>query len=160
MRVRGLCVHHRPMTYQRDPLSVEHDPVASDVIARAITRHRRAGSNQRVSRWVPVRVDNQVTDVVRDAGGLSRNERAFQRSLYHDKRIHKPRKNDGGPWSLELRWAPAPLLPGASRGLEVRVWRDTEARRFMTRQPKPDQWQHNRDLQSGGIGSGRERFPA
>ncbi len=60
----------------------------------------------------------------RPAAPLTRTERAFQRSLYHDARIHKPRKNSEGPWSLVVEWGER---TGRVRSLRIRVFRDTQS---------------------------------
>lgn len=158
------------MVYQRDPLSVRYDPQARLVLALAIDQHRKRVKNLKLVPYVRVRVDNpltlawpgsrvmKVTNLPRDEGGLSSAERAFQRALYHDPRIHKPRRTSRGEWSLKVEWDEAPLLPGAHRNVRVTVFRPEEAARFAAKKPKREQWQHNATLQSGGVGSPKQRF--
>ena len=150
------------MTYQRDPLSVQYDVQAADLIGKAIARYRRKQRNRAVPGFTTVYVPNPVGDLWRDDSPdrLSRHERAFQRALYHDPRIHKPRKTTGGPWSLQVRWGPVPLL-GGTRKLELQLHRDTSGKHHVdTNVPRGEQWQRNVALQSGGIGSPKQRFPA
>jgi len=149
------------MVYLRDPLSVQYDPQARLVIRLAIEQHTKRAKNQRLVPYVRVRVDNPIGEsLVRDEGGLSRAERAFQRALYHDQRIHKPRKNSPGEWSMKVDWDPAPPLPGLHRNVRITLYRDTEGRRHVDRKRKRDRWTGNVTLQSGGIGSPKQRFPA
>ena len=61
---------------------------------------------------------------------LSVTERALQRSLYHDQRIHKARKNTGGEWSLKVEWGE---IIGNRRLLRIRVFRDTTGARKVRR---------------------------
>jgi hypothetical protein len=147
------------MVYQRDPLSVRYDPQARLVLALAIDQHRKRVQNLKLVPYVRVRVDNPLTLAgPRDEGGLSKAERAFQRALYHDPRIHKPRRTSRGEWSLKVEWDEAPLLPAAHRNVKVTVFRPEEAARFAAKKPKREQWQHNATLQSGGVGSPKQRF--
>lgn len=150
------------MVYQRDPLSVELDPAARDLIDRAIVRYRRKQKNSKLTGWTHGEIANHVSDLFRDDSPdrLSKSERALQRALYHDHRIHKPRKSSGGPWSLQIAWDPPPLLPGMPRRFRMQVHRDTSGRRHADDLPKRESWTKNPALQSGGIGSGRERFTA
>jgi len=148
------------MTYQRDPLSVQYDVQAADLITRGIARYRRKQRNRSVPGFTTVYVPNPVGDLWRDDSPdrLSRHERAFQRALYHDPRIHKPRKTTGGPWSLQVRWGPVPLA--GTRKLELQLHRDTSGRRHADGLPKRERWAANAALQSGGVGSPKQRFPA
>lgn len=147
------------MTYQRDPLSVRYDPQARLVLALAIDQHRKRAANLRLVPYVRVRVDNPLRLAgPRDEGGLSAAERAFQRALYHDHRVHKPRRTSRGEWSLKVEWDDAPLLPGVHRNVRITVFRPEEAARFASKKPRREQWQHNPALQSGGVGSPKQRF--
>jgi len=134
---------------------------AADLITAAIARYRRKQRNVSITAWTTVYVPNPVGDLWRDDSPdkLSRHERAFQRALFHDERIHKPRKSSGGPWSLQRRWGPVPLA--GTRKLEIQLRRDTSGKRHVdTNVPRGEQWQRNVALQSGGIGSPKQRFPA
>lgn len=147
------------MVYQRDPLSVRFDTQAANAIARAIRAYQRHAANPGFSEWIELRIPNLTITVVREGDErLSRMERAFQRSLYHDERIHKPRKNSGGPWSLMREWGPVPLAIGQSRTLRISVSDERDGKRAAKRKPKRDQWTENPSLQSGGIGSPKRRF--
>ena len=134
------------MTYARDPLSIQFDADAADMISRAI-----ASPGKTVTRFVESRPREPV-----DAGGLTRTERAFQRALYHDPRIRKPRKNSPGEWSMPApEWSPR---LGATRLVRIRVFSDTSAAYHAARMPRSEQWQRNARLQSGGQGSPKQRF--
>ena len=134
------------MTYQRDPLSVRYDAAAAALIDRAIAFPGKT---------VLGTIESPPRDPV-DEGGLTRHERAFQRALYHDSRIRKPRKA-GGEWSMPMPdWLPR---TGRTRLVRVRVFSDTSAAyHARTQIPRGEQWQHNAALQSGGIGSPKARF--
>ena|SRR5215469_10799920 len=147
----------RMPAFQRDPLSVRFDPQARFVIGRAIDQFQARKTNTRLVPWVRVTVPNLPGTMVRDQGGLSAAERAFQRSCYHDERIHKPRKNTGGPWSLKLEWETVPAAPGGARRVKVQVFGSTSGKRHSDRNPGQS-WVENPELRSGGIGSGLERF--
>lgn len=135
------------MTYARDPLSARFDGAAAEMIGRAI---RFPGKT------VLGTIDSPAGDPV-DEGGLTRHERAFQRALYHDARIRKPRKSSAGEWSM-----PAPdWLPrtGRTRLVRIRVFSDTSAAYHASaRTPRSEQWSRNAALQSGGVGSPKQRF--
>jgi len=134
------------MTFQRDPLSIRYDGAAADLISRAIAN---------AGKTVTGIIESGPRDPV-DEGGLSRTERAFQRALYHDGRIHKPRKNSGGPWSLVVEWSPR---AGRVRLVRIVVHSDTSGKLHqVARIPAGEQWTRNADLQSGGIGSPKQRF--
>lgn len=106
------------MPYQRDPLSVQYDAAAAELITRAITK----------GRWV-VGVIFSPADDPREAtpDELSRTERAFQRALYHDKRIANARKTKPeARWSLKVEWAER---IGPRRRVQIRTFSDTSGRR-------------------------------
>ena len=112
------------MTYQRDPLSVRYDRTAYAMITRAIQGAARG-------RWVPGVIESGGHEQREDYGSrLSVSERAFQRSLYHDQRIHKARKNTGGDWSLKVEWGE---VIGRRRLLRIRVFKDSTGARKVRR---------------------------
>jgi hypothetical protein len=157
MRVRGLCVHHRPMVYARDQLSVPYDPVAHDLIGRAIRQARRKQANARVPGWVPFLVESPLVPrpewAVHDDGPdkLTRYERAFQRALYYDGRIHVlsgGRPRPAARWSLKIEWNPVPLLPGQARRGRLQVFSDTSGSRHVRSGPRRDSWVRNPELRS------------
>jgi hypothetical protein len=105
--------------YQRDPLSVRYDPAARSMIDRAIAGARRG-------RNIPGVIESGGHEQRETKGaGLSVSERAFQRALYHDERIHKAGK-PSGPWSLKVAWGER---IGRRRLLTIRVFTDTTAAR-------------------------------
>jgi len=133
------------MPYARDPLSVYYDGYVRQVIIRAM-RASRSGRGVRV--WVA----SPRGDFARlDRGGRTSHERAFTRSAYYLVKLHRD------AWSLKLTWGPDTELRASSgrrlaRPVMVRLFPRDQARVSGPR------WTDNPDLQSGGIGSGKERF--
>jgi len=125
------------------------------LITRAITAHGSGG--RATARWVRGALELRH-GFREDEGGRTPDERALLRALYHDPRIHKPRKSGGGPWSLQVQWTGR--LNAVSM-LRLRVLKDTSgARHARARRRREGSWVANDELRSGGIGSGRERFPS
>ena len=103
--------------FTRDPLSVRFDRAAAELITRAIAHPGKT---------VLGMIESPPRDPVEDAPpGLTATERAFQRALYHDSRIHRARKNTGGEWSMPRpEWLPR---TGSTRLVRIRVFSDTSA---------------------------------
>ena len=81
------------------------------------------------------------------------------RSAYWQVTKNVPRDADGRPvpaWSLSLEWAGRPESRG--RRARLRLYRAGSGRKKAAGLPKSQQWWRNPAQQSGGIGSGRERF--
>ncbi len=139
------------MPYARDPLSVQYDAAARQAVLRA-ARASRQGRGVRV--WVAsTRRDLKYPD----AGGRSAHERAFSRAAYY--LIWRVPLNRGASpeWSLKLTWGSDAELQPSSQGrlarpVTLRMWPRNAARVSGPR------WTDNPALQSGGIGSGKERF--
>ena len=137
------------MGFARDPLSVRYDAAASQVLIRAI---RASKNGQGVTLWI---ASTRAELRNPDAGGRSAHERAFSRSAYYH--VFRAPINAGRipDWSLKLTWG-TELRPSGqgrlARPVRVRVWPRAQAR---VRGPK---WTDDPQLQSGGVGSGRERF--
>lgn len=139
--------------WQRDPLSVEYDPHADSLISRAIAAHRT--HNRPV--WIPGALA-LTHGLAEDSGGRTRDERALQRALYHDERIHKPPKSYPGQWSLQVDWGERNIAVSL---LRIRVLRDTSgARHVRGGRARGGSYISNPELRSGAAGSGRERFPS
>lgn len=141
------------MTFQRDPLSVQFDEQARAAITRAITAATRKKRNAAVRGWFEVLVPNPpgVVPVREDRPGrLSPYERAFQRSLYYDGRVHQltARKKPGARWSLKCDWAPVPVLPGQHRRLRITLFTDTSGARHVEKGPARESFAENPDLRS------------
>ena len=139
------------MPYARDPLSVAYDDAARQAVLRA-ARASRQGRGVRV--WV-ASSRRELRDP--DAGGRTVHERAFSRAAYY--LIWRVPLNRGSmpEWSMKLTWGPdAELQPSSAgrlaRPVTVRMWPRGAARVSGPR------WTDNPSLQSGGIGSGKERF--
>lgn len=112
------------MVYQRDPLSVRYDASAERIINRAIESAARG-------RWIPGVIESGAHEQRELTGArLSVTERALQRALYHDHRIHKARKNTGGDWSLRVEWGE---VIGRRRLFRIRVFKDTTGARKVRR---------------------------
>lgn len=112
------------MTFQRDPLSVRYDASAERIITRAIAGAARG-------RWIPGIIESGRHEQRERTGArLSVTERAMQRALYHDQRIHKARKNTGGDWSLKVEWGE---VIGRRRLFRIRVFKDTTGSRKVRR---------------------------
>ena len=150
------------MPYARDPLSVRYDGTVRQSVMRAI----RASRN---GRGVQVYVaSTRYEHGNPDAGGRTAHERAFTRSAYY--LVWRAPINAGRipDWSLKVTWGPDSELRPSSQG---RMARPVRLRVFPRRGPRGGrehgyalpasrQWAGNPDLQSGGIGSGKERFPS
>jgi hypothetical protein len=146
--------------FERDPLSKRYDATTGRLLGRAYSQP---------GRWVYTTVPRpqpgpRTRDWLRklgirldavDAGGLTSYERAYQRSLYW---VH----NGGGNgqrnlvWSIQRQWGP---VTARGRMLGVRAGQPKDARLAVNRD-RPNAWYRNPDLQSGGIGSTKQRFPA
>lgn len=139
------------MTYQRDPLSARYDDQAAQTIAAAIRAYERKRKNQRIRGYVEARIVSPPE--VREQGGarLSRTERAFQRALYYDDRIHQltgGRKKPRARYSLKVDWQPVPLLPGQWRTAHVQVFGRASGRRHVETGPDRDSFVNNPALRS------------
>lgn len=102
---------------QRDPLSIDYDPMVRDILILAIRRHR---NHQRGPiAWVasPRREFRQL-----DRGGLTAHERAFTRAAYYS--VFRAPRNAGAPvhYSLVLEWDKTRKMP-APRGQVARAVR-------------------------------------
>jgi hypothetical protein len=122
--------------FTRDPMSVRFDRQARLAISLAIDQHRKHAQNRRLVRYIRVRIDTPAALWFdRDKGGLTRVERAFQRALYYDDRIHNanPYFHPDADWSLKVEWDPQPLVPGTQRSAKLTIFGDTEAARHVER---------------------------
>ena len=137
------------MPYGRDPLSWHYDGYVRQVMIRAI----RAGRN---NTGVRVYVASSRAEFRSpDRGGRTRHERAFTRSVYY--LMWRSPINAGAvpEWSVKLTWGDQ-LRPSSggreARPVTIRVWPRSQGR------PRGEKWTRDPALQSGGIGSGKERF--
>lgn len=118
------------MGAQRDPLSVRYDGAARSVLLSAVRAHKQ---NKGTVTWVqtPARSFGDV-----DAGGLTRNERAFQRSLYY-----QVDKVGDKVWSLKLTWDGVERRGrGVGRTLRVRLYRPASGYRHVAARPGIAWW--------------------
>jgi hypothetical protein len=137
------------VSYGRDPLSWHYDGYVRQVMIRAI----RAGRN---NTGVRVYIASSRAEFRSpDKGGRTRHERAFTRSVYY--LMWRAPINTGTvpEWSVKLTWGDQ-LRPSSggreARPVTIRVWPRSQAR------PRGEKWTSDPALQSGGIGSGKERF--
>ena len=90
-----------------------------------------------------------------DSGGRTRHERAFQRSCYYLMWRTPINAGQVPDFSLKMTWGDE-LRPSdqgrMARPVTVRLWPRSQAR------VRGKQWSKDPALQSGGIGSGKERF--
>lgn len=141
------------MTFARDPLSVRYDQVAERRVVEAFLARERPLR----SRWVYAAVPRPKT--VRgllgtlDSGGLTQWERAYQRSLFWNAKRAGIGNTFASGWRLQVQWGPQ---AGGGRQVALRVLSRAEAARH--RVPARDQWTKNAALQSGGVGSVKQRF--
>jgi hypothetical protein len=110
------------MASQRDPLSVDYDPMVRDILILAIRRHR---NHQRGPiAWIasPRREFREL-----DRGGRTRHERAFTRSAYYQ--VFKVPRNTGQPvhYSLVLEWDEGRKMPAprgqVARSVRVQIYK-------------------------------------
>lgn len=148
------------MPYQRDPLSIRYDGTVRQTMMRAIRASRNGRGVQAYIASARAELRNP------DAGGRTAHERAFTRSAYY--LVWRAPINAGRipDWSLKLTWGDDSELQASSQG---RMARPVRLRVFPRRGPRGGrehgyalprarQWAGNPDLQSGGRGSGKERF--
>ena len=144
------------VTYVRDPLSVLFDGQAGEAITRAIRQYERKRKNSSVRGWVEILVPNPLTEnYVRETrpDRLSPSERAFQRALYYDARVHqltrraKPRSR----YSLKCDWQPVPMLPGSPRRVRITLFRDTSGARHVEQGPRRESFVENPELRSTWV---------
>jgi hypothetical protein len=118
------------MASQRDPLSVDYDPMVHDILILAIRRHR---NHQRGPvAWVasPRREFREL-----DRGGLTAHERAFTRSAYYA--VFKAPRNAGAPvhYSLVLEWDKTRKLPAprgnVARSVRVQIYKYGSSKRSL-----------------------------
>jgi hypothetical protein len=135
------------MPYYRDPLSTAYDGYVRQVMIRA-ARASRNGQGVRV--WIasPRRSGT-------DAGGRTSHERAFTRSAYYLIWRTPINTHTIPEWSLKLTWSGEQRASSGgrvARAATVRLFPRSKAR------VRGVSWVKHPELQSGGIGSGRERF--
>jgi hypothetical protein len=140
--------------YQRDPLSIQYDALCARLVSQGIANPYSD---------IVVRVRSPRGDYV-DGGGLTAHERAFQRSLYRALNSTFGRAQQNPDWSL-TRWWLSPSVVGGLFGL---IGGHRERRLFFMITPKAagramarrsgEQWARDPALQSGGIGSPKQRF--
>jgi hypothetical protein len=137
------------VSFGRDPLSWHYDGYVRQVMIRAI-RASRNGRSVRVYIASPRSSFRSV-----DAGGRTAHERAFTRSAYYLMWRSPIRDGDVPQWSLKMTWGDEVRASSGNRlarPVVIRVWPRSQAR------PRGQQWSKDPALQSGGIGSGKERF--
>ena len=146
--------------FTRDPLSPAFDPLAAELISRAIGRYHRyyqprhAAPSRRTVRqesktWQKGSFRNEWWDLnINGAQRLTRRERAFERALYYDPRIvsMNPRWHPDAEWSLKVDWGPRSPVPGASRRFRLRVFTPGSAARYARALPASQSYGKNDQL--------------
>ena len=132
------------MGYGRDPLSWHYDGYVRQVMIRAI-RAGRTGRGVRVYVASPRSSFRSV-----DAGGRTKHERAFTRSVYY--LMWRTPINAGAvpEWSVKMSWGDEVRASSGNRlarPVTIRVWPRSQAR------VRGESWAKNDELRSGGIGS-------
>lgn len=142
------------MTFVRDPLSVEFDQQAKALLDKAVAQARRKQKNASVRGWVEALIPTPMEEFMNREDRpdrLSRYERAFQRALYYDQRIHRLTggiQHPNSRWSLKCDWQPAPMAPGAPRRLRVTLFSDSSGSRHAER--SGNSYVRNPELRSAG----------
>ena len=137
------------MGYGRDPLSWHYDGYVRNVMIRAI----RAGRNGRSVRVYIASPRASFRSV--DAGGRTRHERAFTRSVFYLMWRTPINAGTVPEWSVKMSWGDEVQSSSGNRlarPVTIRVFPRSQAR------PRGAQWSKDPALQSGGIGSGKTRF--
>jgi len=135
--------------YARDPLSWHYDGYVRQVMIRAI-RAGRAGRGVRVYVASPRSSFRSA-----DAGGRTKHERAFTRSVYYLMWRTPINAGTVPEWSVKMSWGDEVRASSGNRlarPVTIRVWPRSQAR------PRGERWSKDPALQSGGIGSGKQRF--
>jgi len=148
------------MPAQRDPLSRRYDRATGALVGEALAKRGRwvyravprPSARGAASRgWL---AEHGIELDAVDSGGLTRYQRAYQRSLYHsagELGISTP----GGAWSLQREWGP---LTRHGRLIGVRVSTRAAAIRAQRRKPRAERYTENQALRSGAINTGQNRF--
>ena len=148
------------MPYERDPLSVRYDAAAGKLLGKAIAAPgrwhyqevTRPRPGPRTAAWLR---SHGITLDRLDDGGLTSYARAFQRSLYWNAKQLGISVTRSPSLSLQREWGP---VTARGRVLGVRLSDPRQARLAVGRKPKSEQWWRNREAQSGGMGSPKQRF--
>jgi len=148
------------MAAERDPLSKRYDSATGALVGEAMAKQGRwvyravprpSSRGARSRAWL---AEHGIELDAVDSGGLTRYQRAYQRSLYHsagELGISTP----GGAWSLQREWGP---LTRHGRLIGVRVSGKAAAMRAVRRKPVSQQYTRNRALRSGAVNTGQNRF--
>jgi hypothetical protein len=148
------------VVFQRIPPSEKYDRTTGALLGRAYaqpgrwiyTTVPRPRPGPKTGQWL--RSLGIQLDTV-DAGGLTTYERAFERSLWY---VHNDGANGrrNAVWSLQRQWGP---VTAKGRMLGIRVGNPKDARAAVNRR-RDTAWYRNAHLQSGGLGSVKQRFEA
>jgi hypothetical protein len=119
--------------YQRDPLSVTWDRAAGRLLGAAIAR---------AGQWAGTIVPSRPGSRQAAKGGLTTDELAFQRAVFHP--VNESKKAGMQVWSVQVRWG---RREARGRHVEARVtpaaegfvaaYRLPPAERYFTRGGKP-----------------------
>jgi hypothetical protein len=136
------------MAYARDPLSVLYDDDAQVVLDRLYGVPMRGGAARTIAYIASPFLSGA------DAGGLTAQERAFQRAVYWQLKRRRPSRSIRTDWSDDN-------VPGLGRPVTITMFTLSAARAWSEKHASSrPRWADDPSLQSGGVGSGKERFPA
>jgi hypothetical protein len=152
------------MVMARDLLSVRYDGATAALVADAITNRgrwvyravprpeSRSGASRRWLAQHGIELDQL------DSGGLTRYQRAYQRSLFDQARDAGIGKGAGPDYTLSMQrtWGPETAY---GRLLGVRITTRAAAVRATRRKPAAERYTQNRALASAGRGGPEQRFP-
>jgi len=145
--------------FERIQPSPRYDATTGRLLGRAYaapgrwvyTTVPRPRPGPRTAAWL--RAQGIALDLV-DSGGLTTYERAFERSLWY---VHNG--GAGGArnqvWSLRRQWGP---VTTRGRMIGIRVQSVAEGAAAWRRMNRSERWTGNPRLQSGGLGSSKQRF--
>lgn len=145
--------------FERIQPGPKYDPTTGRLLGRAYaqpgrwvyTTVPRPRPGPRTLAWL--REQGIALDLV-DSGGLTTYERAFERSLWY---VHNG--GAGGArnaqWSLRRQWGP---LTSKGRMIGIVVQSLADGQRAWRNMPRSERWTTTTRLQSGGLGSSKQRF--
>lgn len=131
--------------YARDPLSVLYDSDAQVILDRLYGVPMRGGAARTIAYVAS-------PPLAGGDGELTRQERAFQRAVYWNLKRRRPHRSIRTDWADEY-------VPRLGRPVTVTMFTLSAARTWSEKHARTrPRWADDPALQSGGVGSGKERF--
>lgn len=129
---------------QRDPLSLEYDARVHVILAAIAQRKTWPREGVLVRTWIELPLVDLPDNV--PGSTMTRNERAFVRSLYFHLKRMRPARSIARP-----QWGERNLVT-SKRMVSFRVFTGSSAARHWRESPEDQRFTHNPDLRSpGGI---------